>query len=222
MTHISLVLYDLMIFDILLYWKIRPSTKIGHQNRIKSPWIPGNLSALLRTFWSWRLVTVLLFGDVYMCVEGSFSSVFLLHQKPGLGRIERGFAVKVGTWLLGMVFRNLTAMRYLEILRKESFYVIGCAISYFGPQAAVEMTLSIVSKCFALLRSDPHGRLWLDFTEKYWEIEGDVLTPKSEAQWLSHISEWNIEDVVDCRPLSWASFLRCFSYIASALKNTLY
>lgn len=59
------------------------------------------------------------------------------------------------------------AMRYLEILRKESFYVIGCAISYFGPQAAVEMTLSIVSKCFALLRSDPHGRLWLDFTEKY-------------------------------------------------------
>ncbi|CAL1169004.1 unnamed protein product [Cladocopium goreaui] len=29
----------------------------------------------------------------------------------------------------------------------------------FAVKAAVEMTLSIVSKCFALLRSDPHGRL---------------------------------------------------------------
>ena len=107
---------------------------------------------------------------MFTCGLRAASAVFLLHQKPGLGRIERGFAVKVGTWLLGMVFRDLNAiMRYLEILRKESFYVIGCAISYFGPQAAVEMTLSIVSKCFALLRSDPHGRLWLDFTAKFRE-----------------------------------------------------
>ena len=52
-------------------------------------------------------------------------------------------------------------------------------------EAAVEMTLSIVSKCFALLRSDPHGRLclglgdaievgWVFFNQGGWTEDGWV------------------------------------------------
>ncbi len=38
-----------------------------------------------------------------MCLEGSFSRVFVT-SKPGLGRIERGFAVKVGDMAFGYGF----------------------------------------------------------------------------------------------------------------------